>query len=355
MVFRRPAPIKQSQGRVLGLKLVCENWDTVAPMNITLAKVATQTAQANLSTAASNGSPVAITWSGEAGVDVPVGALLDGGTLAGDDNPGRVVSDYVALPDVPRTDGGEYALYDFRLLAGASLWFGQRPAATPTGVGPIEFRDQFTFADRVTTWDDFTADDGWQCAPMFWVIWYTTTGVVVADLFGDSVILGGGTAGSRRSSATLALTSLGVHCNVFAKGSALSTSTAQIIETYAGTEMANGKIAVMKCSSEVNDSTNAPSRWSRFLEAYQKLRAQGRLVLVLGPTPYDAAHVDTLRTMLNESGIPWFDFIPYMGTDSRHFKPGYSGDAIHPNDTAVDAAFPAFSEWCRQQLASAGF
>lgn len=355
LLVRRPAPIKQSEGRVFGYKVVVENFDSAAVGNITLAKAATQVAQANLH-GVGNGASVSITWEGSAGTDIPVAATFPGGTTAGDDGPGRSISDYIAHPDVARTDGGEYALYDFRFLAGASLYFGIRDnASIPTGVGPAECSDQFASSDRVTTWSEMTVNNGPDMCPMVWIIWYTSKGVIVADLFGDSVMGGSGTTAARRSIPALALTSLGIHCNVISHGGQIFPSTSQIIQSVAGTAIANGKIAVLRCASEVNDGANALLSWRWFLDAYEKLRSQGRLVLVMGPAPYDSPYVEQLCDLLDESGIPWFDQIPYLGTDFRHYKAGYSADQIHPNDVGADATWPAFAEWCRGQLLSVGF
>lgn len=352
---RRSPPIKQSEGRVLGFRVVLENWNAAATMNVTLAKAATQVAQANTS-GTGNGTPVNITWSGAAGVDVAAGAVLPGGAAAGDDNPGRSISDYVALPDVARTDSGEYALFDFRFLVGTSFYFGQRPAAQPTGVGPIEFRDQFAPVDHVTNWTaDALSDNSYKCVPQIWIIWYTTKGVIVADLYGDSNMLGSTTVGGARSIPALALTSLGIHCNRIAHGTQLFPSTSQVIQSVAGTAVANGKIAVLRCASEVNDGANALLSWRWFLDAYEKLRSQGKLVLVMGPLPYDSIYVEQLCDLLDESGIPWFNQIPYLGTNFRTWKAGFTADNLHANDAASDFTAPYFAEWCRTQLLSAGF
>lgn len=355
VMIRRPAPIKQSEGRVYGLQLVLENWNTAAPMVVAGAKVGSQPVfvggHANLPVATAT-----LSWGGSAGVSVAAGAVLAGGTAGGDDNPGVAVSDYVHLLDTPRTDGGEYALYDFRILTGGSFFFAARPAAQPTGIGSVEVSDRWTGADRFTVWDAYVGDSKpYECAPAMWVIWYTSKGKIVADILGDSIMGGAATVGSRRSLPAVALESLGIAHNVVAHPAQIYASLSKILARDTGKSVLSGKIAVLNVCSAVNDGANALKSLHLFADNVERMRARGVLPIIIGPTPYDTALMPDILAFLSSCGYPWFDPIPYMGDDSRHFKAGYSGDAIHPNDTAVDATYPALAEFIRQQLLSAGF
>lgn len=359
-LIRRPAPIKEVEGKVFGFQLAIENWKTGSAQNFALIKAATQTVFAG-GHANPNGTPVNVLFSSANGCSSPPGALFPGGTLSGDDNSGIVISDYTHLESVPRTDGGEYPLYDFRLLStDQSAVFAGRPAAQPTGVGPIEFCDQWTAADRCTVWDPYVgAAKPYECAPQVWVIWYTSVGKIVADLLGDSVISGSATIGGRRSIAALGVVAAGLVPNCVAHPSSVYGSTSQIIARDIGTAKLSGKVAILKCTSEVNDGLDAIKRLRWFSENIEIFRKNGVLPLVIGPTPFDTPLMGDIIDFLNKSGLPWFNTIPYLGadggTDIRHFEAGFSGDDIHPNDAGVNVTYPAFAEWVRQQIQSVGF
>ena len=152
---------------------------------------------------------VAVSNDGTVAPTVPSGAwnnVLFGGTAlhattactvgagTNDAVPTDLVSDWLTLPSIPRTDGGTGRILmvrQFVPLAGNTT--GNRApdvSSLSLGLGVTRLKTWFRSGDCVTTPASFTAPTEWTMAPAIWFEFLTAAGQVVLLAAGDSITQG---------------------------------------------------------------------------------------------------------------------------------------------------------------------
>lgn len=279
--------------------------------------------------------------------------------------PTDLVSDWLALPSIPRTDGGSGRLICYQeFVPSAGNTTGNRVdiASTSLALSVTRAKAYYKSGDCVTTPANFTSATEWTMAPAVWFEFLTTAGQIVVLGIGDSTVQGsdGGpppnVGGALRSLFEASPTTIAI-CN---EGWASQTSAAYYTNGVAKLSAIKGTLAVY-CPWSPNDSdkytaagvTRMQQAALQFITACQ---AAGVVPALLTPCP--ANGLNSTQEGFRRQIVAWAKLVcasniailvdrdavyTDYSTDTGGYKAGLNATTLHPNATGY--ALEATTAW----------
>jgi hypothetical protein len=345
----------------IAVRVHTENMTSAAQVNSLLALAVSNDGTA--APYAPSGSWNNVLFSGTAAHSTNVAAS---GAGTNDAVPGDLVSDWLALPSIARTDGGTGRVLMVRQYApAAGNTTGNRCDITGAAytLAVTKVKAYFKAGDCVTTPANFTAPSEWGMAPAVWFEFLTAAGVVSLLACGDSTVQGadGGPMPNVAGAARLASESLYGSVAFANEGWASQTSTAYYANALAKLTAIKPSVAAY-CPWSPNDTdkytaagiTRMQQQALQWIEACRVAGVAKNVLL----TPDPANGLDSTQEGYRRQIVAWVKSVCAAGlatlgdrdavyTDyssaTGGFKSGLNATTLHPNSTGY--ALEASQVW----------
>ena len=269
--------------------------------------------------------------------------------------PTDLVSDWLALPSIPRTDGGTGRIIMLRqYVPAAGNTTGNRAdiASTSIALSVLKAKGWFKSGDFVTTPAGFTTPSEWTMVPCVWFEFLSASGAIVLMASGDSTIQGsdGGPMPNVGGGARLASETLYGSVALLNGGWA-----SQMSNNYYTNSLA--KLAAIKptlaayCPWSPNDTDKYTAAGITRMQQQALLwltacRAAGSTPILLTPNP--ANGLDSTQEGFRRQIVVWVKSVCSAGmatlgdrdavytdysTNTGGYKAGLFATALHPNAT----------------------
>mgnify|MGYP000378998438 CR=1 FL=1 len=269
--------------------------------------------------------------------------------------PTDLVSDWLALPSMPRTDGGTGRIIMLRqYVPAAGNTTGNRAdiASTSTALSVLKAKGWFKAGDFVTTPAGFTTPSEWTMVPAVWLEFLSASGAIVLMTSGDSTLQGsdGGPMPNVASGARLASETLYGSVALLNGGWASQTSTAFYTNALAKLTAIKPTLAAY-CPWSPNDADKYTAAGITRMQQQALLwltacRAAGSTPILLTPNP--ANGLNSTQEGFRRQMVAWVKSVCSAGmatlgdrdavytdysTNTGGYKAGLFATALHPNAT----------------------